>query len=81
MLNGSKTMKIIHRTDFTGTMVCKLAQISPEINLSVGGKGNKGITLPTSEAKYVSMSEAVKEIMLVYYALMNLGSQSIYPSL
>jgi hypothetical protein len=36
-------------------------------------KGQKGVTLSTSEAEYVAMSEAVKEIRFVYYLLESLG--------
>jgi hypothetical protein len=35
-------------------------------------KGRKGFTLSRIEAKYVAMSEAVKEIRFVYYLLMSL---------
>jgi hypothetical protein len=36
-------------------------------------KGQKGVTLSSSEAEYVAMSEAVKEIRFVYYLLESLG--------
>jgi hypothetical protein len=36
-------------------------------------KGQKGFTLFRSEAEYVAMSEAVKEIRFVYYLLVSLG--------
>jgi hypothetical protein len=36
-------------------------------------KGQKGVSLPSSEAKYVDISEAVKEIRFVYYRLVSLG--------
>ena len=36
-------------------------------------KGQKGVTLSSSEAEYVAMSEAVKEIRFVYYLLVSLG--------
>ena len=36
-------------------------------------KGQKGVTLSSSEAEYAAMSEAVKENRFVYYLLENLG--------
>jgi hypothetical protein len=36
-------------------------------------KGKKGVTLSSSEAKYVAISEVVKEIRFVYYHLVSLG--------
>jgi hypothetical protein len=36
-------------------------------------KGQKGVTLSSSEAEYVAMSEAVKEIRFVYYPVVSLG--------
>jgi hypothetical protein len=36
-------------------------------------KGQKGVSLSIIEAEYVAMSEAVKEIRLVYYLLESLG--------
>jgi hypothetical protein len=45
--------------------------------LSIGcgwrSKGQKGVMLSSSEAEYVAMSEAVKEIRFVYYLLESLG--------
>jgi hypothetical protein len=42
--------------------------------LYVGGSnGQKVVTLSSSEAEYVAMSEAVKEIRFVYYILVKLG--------
>jgi hypothetical protein len=35
-------------------------------------KGQKGVTLSSSEAKYMSMSEAVKKIRFIYYILLSL---------
>jgi hypothetical protein len=36
-------------------------------------KGQKGVTLSSSEAEYVAMSEAVKEIRFIYYLLSGMG--------
>jgi hypothetical protein len=36
-------------------------------------KGQKGVTLSSSEAEYVAMSEAEKEIRFVYYLFESLG--------
>jgi hypothetical protein len=36
-------------------------------------KGQRGITLSSSEAKYVATSEAVKDIRFVHYFLVSLG--------
>jgi hypothetical protein len=40
-------------------------------------KAQKGVTLSSSEAEYVAMSEAVKEIRFIYYLLRDIGSKSI----
>jgi hypothetical protein len=42
-------------------------------------KGQKGVTLFSSEAKYVAMSEVVKVIMLVYYLLLSLEISAKLP--
>jgi hypothetical protein len=36
-------------------------------------KGQKGVTLSSSEAEYVAISEAVKEIRFIYYLLESIG--------
>jgi hypothetical protein len=36
-------------------------------------KGQKGVTLSCSEAEYVAMLEAVKEIRFIYYLLTEIG--------
>jgi hypothetical protein len=36
-------------------------------------KGQKCVTLPSSKAEYVSMSEAVKEICFIYFILKGIG--------
>jgi hypothetical protein len=36
-------------------------------------KGQKGVTLSSSEAEYVAMSEAVKEIRFIYFLLKGMG--------
>jgi hypothetical protein len=36
-------------------------------------KGQKGVTLSISEAEYISMSEAVKEIWFTYFLLKGMG--------
>jgi hypothetical protein len=36
-------------------------------------KGQRGITLSSSEAEYVAMSEAVKEIRFIYFLLKEMG--------
>ena len=42
-------------------------------------KGQKGVTLSSSEAEYVAMSEAVKEIRFIYYLLSGMGVQIKIP--
>ena len=42
-------------------------------------KGQKGVTLSSSEAEYVAMSEAVKEIRFIYYLLSGMGVQLKLP--
>jgi hypothetical protein len=36
-------------------------------------KGQKGVTLSSSEAEYVAMSEAVKKIRFIYFLLKGMG--------
>ena len=42
-------------------------------------KGQKGATLSRSEAEYVAMSEAVKDIRFIYYLLESLGISVTLP--
>jgi hypothetical protein len=42
-------------------------------------KEQKGVTLSSSEAEYVAMSEAVKEIRFIYYLLSGMGVQIKLP--
>jgi hypothetical protein len=42
-------------------------------------KGQKGVTLSSSEAEYVAMSEAVKEIRFIYYLLSGMGDRIKLP--
>jgi hypothetical protein len=60
---------------------------NPETRISVTGfiifllgapicwrsKGQKGVTLSSSEAEYVAISEAVKEILFIYFLLKGIG--------
>jgi hypothetical protein len=36
-------------------------------------KSQKGVTLSSTEAEYVAMSEAVKEVKFIYYLLLDIG--------
>jgi hypothetical protein len=36
-------------------------------------KSQKGVTLSSTEAEYVAMSEAVKEVKFIYYLLRDIG--------
>jgi hypothetical protein len=36
-------------------------------------KGQKGVTLSSSEAEYIAMSEAVKEICFIHFLLKGMG--------
>jgi hypothetical protein len=42
-------------------------------------KAQRGVTLSSSEAEYVAMSEAVKEIMFIYYLLREIGIEVNLP--
>jgi hypothetical protein len=42
-------------------------------------KSQKGVTLPSTEAEYVAMSEAVKEVNLIYYLLRDIGIEFELP--
>jgi hypothetical protein len=42
-------------------------------------KAQRGVTLSSSEAKYVAMSEAVKEIKFIYYFLREIGIEVNLP--
>jgi hypothetical protein len=42
-------------------------------------KAQKGVTLSSSEAEYVAMSEAVKEIRFIYYLLQDIGIEVHLP--
>jgi hypothetical protein len=42
-------------------------------------KGQKGVTLSSSEAEYVAISVAVKEIQLIYYLLESIGMTAKLP--
>jgi hypothetical protein len=42
-------------------------------------KQQKGVTLSSSEAEYVAMSEAVKEIRFIYYLLSGMGVEVKLP--
>jgi hypothetical protein len=44
-------------------------------------KAQKGVTLSSSEAEYVAMSEAVKEIRFIYYLLRDIGIEVNLPIL
>jgi hypothetical protein len=44
-------------------------------------KAQKGVTLSRSEAEYVAMSEAVKEIRFIYYLLQDIGIEVNLPIL
>ena len=44
-------------------------------------KAQKGVTLSSSEAEYVAMSEAVKEIRFIYYLLRDIGIEVDLPIL
>jgi hypothetical protein len=39
-------------------------------------KSQKGVTLSSSEAEYVAMSEAVKEVKFIYYLLRDIGIEA-----
>ena len=42
-------------------------------------KGQQGVTLSRSEAEYVSISEAIKEIRFIFYFLESLGASVRLP--
>jgi hypothetical protein len=42
-------------------------------------KAQRGVTLPSSEAEYVAMSEAVKEIRFIYFILNDIGIEVELP--
>jgi hypothetical protein len=42
-------------------------------------KSQKGVTLSSSEAEYVAMSEAVKEVKFIYYLLRDIGIEVKLP--
>jgi hypothetical protein len=42
-------------------------------------KSQKGVTLSSSEAEYVAMSEAVKEVKFIYYLLCDIGIEVELP--
>jgi hypothetical protein len=42
-------------------------------------KSQKGVTLSSSEAEYVAMSEAVKEVNFMYYLLRDIGIEVKLP--
>jgi hypothetical protein len=42
-------------------------------------KGQKGVTFSSSEAEYVAISEAVKEIRFIYYLLESIGMKVKLP--
>jgi hypothetical protein len=42
-------------------------------------KSQKGVTLSSSEAEYVAMSEAVKEVKFIYYLLCDIGIEVKLP--
>jgi hypothetical protein len=42
-------------------------------------KAQRGVTLLSSEAKYVAISEAVKEIKFIYYLLQGIGIEIELP--
>jgi hypothetical protein len=44
-------------------------------------KAQKGVTLSSTEAEYVAMSEAVKEIKFIYYLLRDIGIKVDLPIL
>jgi len=44
-------------------------------------KGQKGVTLSSSKAEYVAMSEAVKEIRFIYYLLKGMGIEVKIPTI
>jgi hypothetical protein len=53
-----------NRISITGSVIYLLG-----VPICWRSKGQKGVTLSTSEAEYVAMSDVVKEIRLVYYLL------------
>jgi hypothetical protein len=42
-------------------------------------KSQKGVTLSSSEAEYVAMSKAVKEVKFIYYLLRDVGNEVKLP--
>jgi hypothetical protein len=42
-------------------------------------KSQKGVTLSSTEAEYVAMSEAVKEVKFIYYLLRDIGIEVKLP--
>jgi hypothetical protein len=42
-------------------------------------KAQRGVTLSSSEAEYVAISEAVKEIKFIYYLLQGIGIEIVLP--
>jgi hypothetical protein len=58
-----------------------------ETRISVAGgvpvcwrsKAQRGVTLSSSEAEYVAISEAVKEIKFIYYLLQGIGIEIVLP--
>jgi hypothetical protein len=42
-------------------------------------KSQKGVTLSRTEAEYVAMSEAVKEVKFIYYLLLDIGIEVEFP--
>jgi hypothetical protein len=76
--NQNWTLKVFCDSDWAG---------DPETRISVTGfiiyllnvpicwrsKGQRGVTLSSSEAEYVAISEAAKEIKLIFYLLKDIG--------
>jgi hypothetical protein len=76
--DSSWNLKVFCKSDWAG---------DPETRISVTGfiiylqgtpvcwrsKAQKGVTLSSSEAEYVAISDAVKEIKFLYFLLQNLG--------
>jgi hypothetical protein len=75
---GNWSLQVFCDSDWAGdseTRISVTGFILYLMNLPVCWRSNsqKGVTLSSTEAEYVAMSEAVKEVKFIYYLLRDIG--------
>jgi hypothetical protein len=77
-------LKVFSDSDWAGDLETRISVTSFIVylqNLPIcwRSKAQRGVTLSSSEAEYVAMSEAVKEIRFVYFILKDIGIEVELP--